>query len=128
MSVEVFRAKRPRQLSEVVKYETHPDYSRESGIALAGEAFDLGQVLGKVTASGKLVVLDPAASDGSEKAAGVSQVVVEAGAADVVDVVYSRRATLFSASGLRWPAGITESQVATALAQLETLGLIVRNS
>lgn len=127
MSVKVFYADRPRQLSEVVKYETHPDYSRESGTALAGEEFDLGQVLGKVTVSGKLVVLDPAATDGSEDVVGVAQTLVEAGADDVEFVVYSRRATIFSASGLRWPPGITAPQKAAALAQMEALGLVVRN-
>ncbi len=122
-----FSIDRPRQLSEVLKYEHHPDYSREAGTALAGQAFDLGQVIAAVAASGKLVVLDPSKTDGSEKAIGFTHDVIEAGADDVEGVVYSARGSLASASGLRWPAGITAEQTAAALGQLAARGIVVRD-
>ena len=122
-----FKVQRPRQLSEVLKYEVDPNYSRDTGTALAGEAFELGQVVSKVTATGKLVVFDPAVVDGSEKIVGVALNEVEAGAADVEGVPYSARISTLSASGLRWPAGLSAPQLAAGLAQLAALGLVVRD-
>lgn len=127
--VQVHKVPRPRQLSEVVKVELHPEWSRDSGTVLAGEAVDLGQVLACITAAGatkgKLVVLDPAGVDGSEVAIGVSQAIVEAGASDV-PVVFSARGTVVALSGLRWPAGITDADKAEALGQLAALGIVAR--
>ncbi len=130
MSVKVFYATRPRQLSEVVKVELHQDFCRESGVAKAGEAFDLGQVLAALTGAGadkgKLVTFDPAGTDGSQTIVGVSQVVIEAGTDDVDGVVYSARGTVLALSGLRGLDALTADQQAAALADLKALGLIVR--
>lgn len=124
--LKVLTVARPRQLSEVVKAEVHPDICRESGTLLAGEAVDLGTVLGMVAATGKLVPLDPTAADGSQNVEGVSQVAIEVGEEDSDGLVYSARLTVLSAAGLRWPAGMTDVQTAAALAQMKALGLIVR--
>lgn len=127
MSLRSFSIPRPRQLSEVLKFEVHQDYSRDTGTALAGEAFELGQVIAEVTASGKLVVLDPAATDGSQTAVGVALQEVEAGTDDVEGVLYAARGSLVSASGLRWPAGIAAAAQAAAVAALVALGIVVRD-
>lgn len=127
MSVQVLRATRPRQLSEVVKVELHPDFSRESGPVAAGTAIDLGTVLGKLTVSGNLVPFNPAGADGSQEIVGVSQRVVEAEAEDDDRLVYSARGTVLSASGLRWPDAISAPQKAAALVDLTAMGLIVRD-
>lgn len=81
-----------------------------------------GTVLGKVTASGKFVPLDPAASTGEQTAAGVALAAYDATAADVAIVVVSRDAELKS-EGLIWPVGITDVQKKAAAATLLSAGI-----
>ncbi|MFO7598036.1 MAG: head decoration protein, partial [Desulfocurvibacter africanus] len=66
---------------------------------------------------------DPA--DGSEKAAGIAIDAYDASAADVEGVAIKRDA-IVAPSALIWPDGITVGQKATALAELEALGIITR--
>lgn len=117
--------------SDWLKYELNPDYNREKITVLAGSgsarALTNGMVLGKVTASGKYVQLAPAAADGSQNVAGV--LFVDVTAPDGVDAqgaAVVRGPVLVQDNGLVWPAGITSPQKTTALGQLATLGLIVR--
>ena len=92
---------------------------------LSGETLQAGAVLGKVTASGKYEVLDPAAVDGSEVAAGVLYDAVDASAADAEGVAIVRLAEINPAE-LVWPAGVTAPQQTTALGQLRALTIIAR--
>lgn len=128
--VNVFYANRPRQLSELLKTELDPNWSREAGVVKAGQTFDLGQVIAALTADGpdlgKLVAFNPAGVDGSETIVGVSQMVVDASDNDVYGVPYSARGAVLSLSGLRGLDALTAPQKAAALAQLTALGLIVR--
>lgn len=59
-------------------------------------------VVGKITATGKLVVLTPGASDGSEKVYGILTQAVDATSADVRVGVYT--AGFFNDAALVWPA------------------------
>ena len=122
-----FSMARPRQMSDVLKTEVHVELSRKSGVALAATALVLGMVLGKLTVGGQLVPFNPAGNDGSEDIEGVALMDVEAGAADVPDVLYARRMAVLSASGLVWPAGISPADKAAALAALDALALVVRS-
>ena len=79
----------------------------------------------KVTASGKYKALDPAASDGSQTAAGVLYDAVDATAADAEGVAILRLAEV-NAAELVWPAGITGGQKSTALGQLAAINIIAR--
>jgi hypothetical protein len=78
-------------------------------------------------ASGKVVPLNPSATDGSQNTIGVVLRRVTVGTTDTPIVVIERDAVLL-ADGLIWPAGITTDQQAAATAQLAALGLIVRSS
>src|SRR5262249_28343864 len=78
---------------------------------------DVGTVLGLVTASGKNVILAPAASDGSQNADCILLEKVDATSADVVAVALRRVATVVT-QALVWPGGITTNQKKAALAQL----------
>ena len=60
-----------RYAGEFVVSEGNGRISRETITVLSGENLEAGAVLGKVTASGKYKALDPAATDGSEVAAGI---------------------------------------------------------
>jgi Bacteriophage lambda head decoration protein D len=83
-----------------------------------------GTVLGRLP-DGRWTALNPAASDGSEIAAGLLWGRVSISAGDVVATIITRRA---SANGLdlAWPAGITVGQKATAIAQLGACSIQVR--
>lgn len=104
--------------------EANGTYSRENVILDAG-ALDAGTVLGKLTASGKYVVLAPAAADGSEDASGILWARADASTADAAIVVIARDAEV-KADALIWPAGITTEQKATAITQLNALGIVLR--
>lgn len=122
-----FTMTRPRQPSAVLKWEADAEVSRGSGILLAGNTCDVGTVLGKITASGKLVPLDPSASDGSQTFYAVALMAVDATAADVDGVLYVRRLAKLSVSGLLWGAGVDATEQAAALAQAEAQFVIVGN-
>src|SRR5690349_8840599 len=112
--------------SDVVKNEGRNRISRDEGILASGSgALRPGRVLGRLTASSKLVPLAPAASDGSQTAAAVLLENVDATAADQRVVILSRHAEVVL-QALEWPAGITATQQAAALAALEAKGIVAR--
>lgn len=92
---------------------------------LSGSKLLAGTVLGQVTASGKWVILAPAADDGSQNAAGFSYATVDASTADKTGTVVVRDAEV-NGNEIIWPAGITGPQKTTALGKLAALSLIVR--
>lgn len=76
--------------------------------------------------SGKVVALAPAAVDGSQVAAGaMTESVTAPDGVDAVGVGLVRNASVRRA-GLVWPDGITEDQVAAALAQLAAINIVMR--
>lgn len=118
-------------LGNVVKHE----YAREHGfcrevvtvnIADATELVN-GSVLGKVTATGKYTVSDPAATDGSEVAAAI---VVEnksvAAATDTEVAVLVRGPAIVVEGGLVFDVAHDAGQIATAVGEIESLGIVVR--
>ncbi len=115
----------PTRIGDLIKYEAPQRYSREQETVLNGQTLELGAVVGKVTATDKLVELAPAASDGSEVAYGV---LVEDAAPSGADgqAVVIRRHAMLADNKVVWPAGITGPQVTAALAQLEAKGIILR--
>jgi hypothetical protein len=60
-----------RHAGEFIVAEGNGTISRETVTVLSGEVLEAGAVLGKVTASGEVKALDPAAVDGSEAAAAI---------------------------------------------------------
>jgi hypothetical protein len=99
--------------------------SRDNLTFKSGNTFKPGQVCGIITATGKVVPLDPAASDGSDDAAVLPVYAIDATAADVMGVGITREATV-KEDGLIWPAGISAPNKAAAIAQLKALGIIIR--
>jgi hypothetical protein len=114
-----------RYSGEFIVSEGNGRISRETVIVLSGQNLQAAAVLGKITASGKYKVLDPAASDGSQTAAGVLYDAVDASAVDAEGVVIVRLAEV-NAAELVWPAGITGGQKTAALGQLVALNIIAR--
>jgi len=99
--------------------------ARSLAIVAAGAVIEPGTVLAQVTATRKLVPLNPAGDDGSQTAFAINFDHVNAADADVPAVVTSRL-TAINEAELLWPAGITDVQKAAALAQLETKNIIAR--
>jgi len=78
--------------------------------------------------SGAGVPLDPAAVDGTQRAAGFITENITVGAAASQRSQIIRRDAVAAADGLIWPDGITEDQKAAALAELAALNIQVRTS
>ena len=114
-----------RYAGEFIVSEGNGSISRETITVLSGETLEAGAVLGKVTASDKYKALDPAASDGSEAAAGVLYGALDASAADAEGVAILRLAEV-NAAELVWPAGITGGEQTAALGELAALTIIAR--
>lgn len=102
------------------------DYRSRDVAVIASEAFDrpAGTVLGKVTATGKLVTVAPGASDGSQSAVAILYQGVPAGI-EAKRTVHSRECTV-NGNKLTWKAGTTDNQKVAATAQLTALGIITR--
>ncbi len=113
-------------LGDLLKYEAPNLYSRDQATVLAGQNLALGAVVGIVAATGKVKALDPAATDGSQTAAGILLEPVDATAGDRDDGILLARHAIVADSALVWPAGITNAEKAAAIAELKAIGILVR--
>jgi hypothetical protein len=114
-----------KYLGDWLKHEEDNLYSRDEATVISGQNLGTGTVVGIITASGKVTQLAPGASDGSQNAAGVLLNAVDASASDKQGVIIARHA-MCSDKGLVWPGSITGPQKTVAIAQLKTLGILVR--
>ena len=100
--------------------------SRDVGVIASGAGkLDAGAVLGRITASKKLVPLAPGASDGSQNAAAILYEACDATSADVRRTITARDSEV-QAAVLVWAGGVNDSQKTAALAQLAALGIAAR--
>jgi hypothetical protein len=88
---------------------------------VVGDGFDITVAAG----SKKYVELDPAATNGSQNAAGVLFGPTDATSADTAAVAIVRDAEL-NAEEVVWPTGISTDDKNAAIAQLEALGILLR--
>ncbi|WP_455475715.1 head decoration protein [Bartonella sp. B17] len=95
-----------------------PDLSHEEVIFASGAEIMAGTVMGKVTATGKYVPLNPKAVDGSKVPAGISYANVDVTKTDRRAVITARLCTV-KASELIWPNTITDEQKQVAIQSLE---------
>lgn len=84
-------------------------FAGDAPIITEEEILDTGNlakytVVGKIAATGKVVVLNPAANDGSEKAYGITTQAADATAADVKLACYT--GGFFNHAALVWPAAL----------------------
>lgn len=116
-----------RHAGEFLVYKEEFDYSVETlTIASGAGKLSAGTVLGRVTASGKLVAYANGASDGSQTAVGVLWDNVDATSADVKAVVVVRGPAAVVASRLVWDASNGPSDKTAGLADLAAIGIISR--
>lgn len=103
------------------------DYERANEtltVAAAAPAMSAGQMLGKITATGKFVPHAPAAADGSENFAGILWADLPDAAADQLATLTVREATV-NANALGGWAALTTPQKAAAIAAGKALGIII---
>ena len=118
----------PINLGDLLKYEAPNLYSRDRVTVAAGQTLPLGTVLGLVTATGKVKQLDPSATDGSQTACGVLLQDCDAYLVDRDDALMLARHGTVAQHALTWPAAITVAERDAAVAQLKTVGILVRQS
>lgn len=113
-------------LGDLLKYEAPNLYSRDRVTVAAGQNLPLGAVIGMVTATGKVKQIDPSATDGTQVAAGVLMQACDAALAERTDGLVVARHAIVSDHALQWPTGITTGEQQAAIAQLKSLGVLVR--
>lgn len=117
-----------RHTGEYIKSEANGARSRDNAVIAAGSGIVIpGQVLGRVTASGKLVPLTAGATDGSNVAAAINYAHVDATASDINAAVTARDSEVYSLR-LTWDPSIsgTPANMTTATKQLAALGIVLR--
>ena len=108
-------------------WEVLRDYSRDTvTIASGAGKLEPGTVLGKVTTGGKYTTLAPAATNGSQNAAGILWAAVDTSAADAPGIVLLRGPAIINRHEIIWPDGATEAQITAATSALATIGIILR--
>ena len=112
----------PNTLGDGIKWEEGGSYSREKIVVASGNSVACLEVVGKKTVGGKCVPLAPAASDGSEAAAGIMVAAINATTADQAGVIVNDHA-MAAMDNLVWPDGISAGEKTTAIAELEALGI-----
>jgi hypothetical protein len=116
-----------KNLGDLLKYEAPNLYSRDTATVSSGQNLQLGTVLGRKTADGKLYALNPSASDGTQTAVGVLATDTDATLIDRDAILIARHA-IVARKALIWPSGITAPQKAAAEAQLAAIGVLVRDA
>lgn len=115
-----------RRTAHYLVSEANGFRSREVGVIASGSGkVEPGAVLGRITASKKLVPLAPGASDGSQTAVAILFEGCDATSADVRRTITARDAEV-QAAVLVWANGVTDTQKTAALAQLAALGIAAR--
>jgi len=113
-------------LGDLLKYEEENLYSRDQVTVVSGQNLKLGTVIGRVSATQKVKALDPSATDGSEVAAGVVLQSIDASAAEKTNGLIVSREAIVADHALVWPVAITTEEKTAAIAQLEAIGVLVR--
>ena len=119
----------PPTMGDVLKYEVNPNFTRETITLLAGAAYPVGAVLGRITASGKHKLATSGGSDGAQTAAAVLLYAVDATGADAIGVVIVRGPAIISKGALVFDATVDDAaKTATKHGQLAALGIIPRDT
>ncbi|MFL7925988.1 head decoration protein [Acinetobacter baumannii] len=111
-----------KKLGDLLLVEVQPGWTKGAGTLLAGTVYKLGTVLALV--SGKYQVIDPAGTGAAKKAVAVLGEDVDASAADAESRVLIKRGAVVSLDELVWPEAATDVQKATAVAELDALGIV----
>ena len=119
----------PPTMGDVLKYEVNPNYTRETVPLLAGMAYPVGSVLGRITASGKYKLATSGGTDGAQTAGAVLLYAVDATPGDAVGVVLVRGPAIVSRAALAYDGTVDDAtKITTKISQLAALGIIARDT
>ncbi|UYP68534.1 head decoration protein [Thalassobacter stenotrophicus] len=119
----------PPTMGDVLKYELNPNFTRETITLLAGAAYPVGAVLGRITASGKYKLATSGGTDGAQTAAAVLLYAADATSADAAGLVIMRGPSIVSKAALVFDTTVDDAaKIATKHGQLATLGIIPRDT
>ena len=119
-------------LGDLLKFECHPGYCRETVTMKAGIAYPLGAVLGRITASGEYR-LSPAAGvvgdEGVEIAVAVLLQSVDATDGAAVGLIAARGPVILAEAALAFDASVDQpAERAAKITQLAAAGLVARTT
>jgi hypothetical protein len=118
----------PPSMGDVLKYEVNPNYTREVVTLLAGSAYPVGAVLGRITASGKYKLATSGGTDGAQTASAVLLYAVDATLADATGIVVARGPAIVSRAGLAYDATVDDAaKITTKIGQLAAAGIVARD-
>ncbi len=117
----------PTRLSDVLLVEVAAGWTKQNGLLSAtAVALSIGVVLAQ-KADGEYTPVDFAGTGVAKKA--VAVLATNADASDTAQkTVVIKRGAVVAKNNLIFPAGATDVQIATALAELETLGIAAQNA
>jgi len=119
----------PPTMGDALKYEVNPNYTRETVTLLAGTAYPVGSVLGRITASGKYKLATSGGTDGAQTAAAVLLYAVDATLSDAEGIVVVRGPAIVSRAALTYDATVDDAaKITTKIGQLANLGIIARQT
>lgn len=119
----------PPGMGDVLKYELNPNFTRETITLLAGTAYPVGAVLGRITASGKYKLATSGGTDGAQTAAAVLLYAVDASAADATGLVVLRGPAIVFKAALVFDATVDDAaKTATKHGQLAAIGIVPRDT
>ena len=98
--------RQPATMGDVLKYEVNPNFTRETITLLAGSAYPVGAVLGRITASGKYKLSTSGGSDGAQTAAAILLYAVDATTADATAIILARGPAIVSKAALVFDATV----------------------
>jgi hypothetical protein len=125
-----FSVDEPKTLGDVIVRELSGDFTFQAETVLnpggAAATLEVGLVLGRVTASGKLVPHAPGAADGSQNAIAVlAERVTLAASGEARKLTISRMAILRDTQVV-WAGGISGPQKTAAIAALDARHILIR--
>jgi hypothetical protein len=119
-------------LGDLLKFECHPGYCRETVTLKAGTSYPLGSVLGRIAASGEYR-LSPAAEvvgdEGAETAIAVLLQAVDATDGVATGLIAARGPVILADAALVFDASVDRPAERTAkITQLAAAGLVARTT
>lgn len=121
--------RKPPTTGDLLKYEVNPNFTRETVTLLAGTAYPVGAVLGRITASGKYKLATSGGSDGAQTAAAVLLYAVDASETDGLGIALARGPAIVARGLLSFDATVDDTaKTATKHSQLASLGIIPRDN
>lgn len=121
--------RKPPTTGDLLKYEVNPNFTRDTVTLLAGTAYPVGAVLGRVTASGKYKLATSGGSDGAQTASAVLLYAVDASETDGIGIVLARGPAIVARGLLSFDATVDDgAKITTKHNQLASLGIVARDN